>query len=413
MAGTGHQNIAVIRGLTFLMFMMFAMTTDSVGVIIPQIIREFNLSLTAAGAYHYATMAAIALAAILLGFLADRIGRKQTILLGLSIFALNSYLFVFGNSFAYFLCLLMISGASIGIFKTGALALIGDISTSTTEHTSTMNLVEGYFGVGAIVGPAIVTALIHHHVSWKWLYAIAGTMCVLLILIAVSVRYPRTVKTSEESVDLRRTMRMMGNPYALAFGMAELLYVAIEASVYVWGPLYLSAYHGRWLLLASYAISVFFFLRAAGRFLGGWMLSRFDWSWVLALMSFAILLCLAGSVFGGVGAAVVLLPLSGLFMSVIYPTLNSKGISCFPKSEHGAVAGVILFCTCGGAVLGPLAMAALLEALGAPKYAFLLAAVCAAVLLLGLVYNLLRQPTRAVLSRLDAREYGITAPLRT
>ena len=413
MAGTGHQNIAVIRGLTFLMFMMFAMTTDSVGVIIPQIIREFNLSLTAAGAYHYATMAAIALAAILLGFLADRIGRKQTILLGLSIFALNSYLFVFGNSFAYFLCLLMISGASIGIFKTGALALIGDISTSTTEHTSTMNLVEGYFGVGAIVGPAIVTALIHHHVSWKWLYAIAGTMCVLLILIAVSVRYPRTVKTSEESVDLRRTMRMMGNPYALAFGMAELLYVAIEASVYVWGPLYLSAYHGRWLLLASYAISVFFFLRAAGRFLGGWMLSRFDWSWVLALMSFAILLCLAGSVFGGVGAAVVLLPLSGLFMSVIYPTLNSKGISCFPKSEHGAVAGVILFCTCGGAVLGPLAMAALIEALGAPKYAFLLAAVCAAVLLLGLVYNLLRQPTRAVLSRLDAREYGITAPLRT
>ena len=42
-----------------------------------------------------------------------------------------------------------------------------------------------------------------------------------------------------------------------------------------------------------------------------------------------------------VAAAVYLLPLSGLFMSMIYPTLNSKGISCFPKVEHGAVAGVI------------------------------------------------------------------------
>jgi FHS family L-fucose permease-like MFS transporter len=410
MSQSGRQNIAVIRWLTFLMFMMFAMTTDSVGVIIPQIVKEFRLSLTAAGAFHYATMAAIAAAAIFLGFLADRIGRKQTIVLGLTLFALNSYLFVIGNSFAYFLCLLIVSGASIGIFKTGALALIGDISSSTTEHTSTMNMVEGFFGIGAIIGPAIVTALIDNHVSWKWLYTIAGSLCALLIFIALLVRYPHTMKASQEPADLRRTLRMMGNPYALAFGAGELLYVAIEASVYVWGPTYLSDYHGRWVLLAGYAISVFFFLRAAGRFLGVWLLARFDWSVVLLALSVAILVCLTGSVCGGVSAAVVLLPLSGLFMSVIYPTLNSKGISCFPKSEHGAVAGVILFFTCAGAVLGPLAMAALIDALGAPKYAFLLAAGFAALLSAGALYNWLRQPTRSRLSSLDAREYGVSVP---
>ena len=413
MTESGQQNIAVIRWLTFLMFMMFAMTTDSVGVIIPQIVKEFGLSLTAAGSFHYATMTAIASAAILLGFLADRLGRKQTIVLGLVIFALNSYLFVFGNSFAYFLCLLIVSGAAIGVFKTGALALIGDISSSTQQHTATMNLVEGFFGVGAIIGPAIVTALIDHQVSWKWLYTIAGTMCVLLILIALMVRYPRTMRFSDEPVDLKRTLRMMTNPYALAFGMGVLLYVAIEASVYVWGPTYLADYHGGWMLLASYAISVFFLLRAAGRFLGVWMLETFDWSVVLVIMSLAITACLAGSVVGGPATAVFLLPLSGLFMSVIYPTLNSKGISCFQKSEHGAVAGVILFFTCVGAVVGPLAMAALIDMLGSPKYAFLLATVFSAVLLAGLIYNWVRQPTRGVLSNLDAREYGVSEPLRT
>lgn len=407
MSESGQQNITVIRWLTFLMFMMFAMTTDSVGVIIPQIVKQFHLSLTAAGAFHYATMAAIATAAIFLGFLADRIGRKQTIVLGLLVFALNSYLFVLGNSFAYFLCLLTISGASIGIFKTGALALIGDISSSTREHTSTMNMVEGFFGVGAIIGPAIVTSLIHHDVSWKWLYSIAGTLCAVLILIALAVRYPRTMKSTEGAVDLGRTLRMMANRYALAFGFGELLYVAIEASVYVWGPLYLADYRGQWELLAGYAISVFFLLRAMGRFLGAWMLAKFDWAWVLAIMSGAILVCMAGSVYGGVSAAVVLLPLSGLFMSVIYPTLNSKGISCFRKSEHGAVAGVILFFTCAGAVLGPLAMAALIDVLGAPKYAFLMAAAFAALLTAGLIYNLLAQPTRSLLASLDVREYGL------
>ena len=32
---TAKTNLAAIKALTFLMFMMFAMTTDSVGVIIP------------------------------------------------------------------------------------------------------------------------------------------------------------------------------------------------------------------------------------------------------------------------------------------------------------------------------------------------------------------------------------------
>ena len=49
-----------------------------------------------------------------------------------------------------------------------------------------------------------------------------------------------------------------------------------------------------------------------------------------------ILACFAASIAGGVAWASISLPLSGLFMSVIYPTINSKGISCVPKSEHGA-----------------------------------------------------------------------------
>jgi FHS family L-fucose permease-like MFS transporter len=245
-------------------------------------------------------------------------------------------------------------------------------------------------------------------VSWKWLYSIAGTLCVILILIALRVRYPRTLHSTGGTVDLRRTLRMMGNRYALGFGAAVFLYVAIEASVYVWGPLYLANYRGPWPLLASYAVSVFFALRAAGRFLGVWLLARVDWSWAVLILCCAIFICLACSVVFGAGTGVVLLPLSGLFMSVIYPTLNSKGISCFPKSEHGSVAGVILFLTCGGAVLGPLAMAAVIDLFKDPKYAFLVATVFAGLLVAGAFYNALRQPTRSVLANLDAREYGVT-----
>ena len=87
----------------------------------------------------------------------------------------------------------------------------------------------------------------------------------------------------------------------------------------------------------------------------------------MALFSLAILVCFAGAVAGGLSCAVWLLPLSGLFMSMIYPTLNSKGISCFPKTEHGAVSGVILFFTCAAAALGPLAMGAVSDAFRASQ----------------------------------------------
>lgn len=398
-------NTGLIKWLTFLMFMMFAMTTDSVGVIIPRVIREFRLSMTEAGAFHYATMAAIGLAGVLLGFLADRIGRKPTIVLGLSLFALNSYLFAFGNSFAFFLTLLVISGAAIGIFKTAALALIGDISRSTVEHTSTMNAVEGFFGLGAILGPAIVTSLLGRGVSWKWLYIIAGTICVLLIVAAVLVQYPARKQAAASSVGVGHTLKMLRDPYALAFSLGAFLYVAVECAIYVWMPSYLEGYQGSVAWIAAYAISIFFVLRAGGRFLGAWLLSRYSWTVVLALFGSAIFLCFAFSLFLGVGAAAVLLPLSGVFMSVIYPTLNSKGISCFPRSEHGAVAGVILFFTAAGAALGPLAMGAVGDLAGGAKAGFVLATVFAALLALGLVLNFLFDPAQRRLDRVEQSEY--------
>ena len=399
------HNLTAIKWLTYLMFMMFAMTTDSVGLIIPKVIEEFKLSMAAAGAFHYANMIAIALAAIFLGYLADKLGRKKTIVLGLILFALNSYLFAVGNSFMFFIVLLAISGAAIGIFKTGALALVGDISHSTTEHTATMNTVEGFFGVGAIIGPAIVTLLLSRDFSWKWIYIIAGSICVLLIATAALVKYPKTVKSMDEPIDLKRTMGMMKNPYALGFSLGIFLYVAAECAIYVWMPTLFKGYTGSFIFIVAYATSIFFILRVIGRFMGAWVLARFKWTSVMALFSLAIFICFIGSMVGGLSFAIWLLPLSGLFMSMIYPTLNSKGISCFPKTEHGAVAGVILFFTCVAAAAGPWAMGFVSDIFGNPKYGFFLATGFAGLLFAGMLLNWMHNPAGKRLAELDSSEY--------
>ena len=396
--------MARIRWLTYLMFLMFAMTSESVGVIIPSVIREFGLGMTAGGAFHYATMSGIALGGVLLGSMADRFGRKPTILVGLALFGLSASLFAWVSSFGLFLVLLFVGGLAVGIFKTAALALIGDISTSTRAHTATMNVVEGFFGIGAIIGPAIVAYLLSHDASWKWLYLIAAALCGLLMILAWRVPYP-PVQAKTDSAPMADMLAMMRNRYALAFSSGIMLYVGVETAIYVWMPTLLAGYAGPGWQWAAYALSIFFILRVIGRFAGFWLLERFNWTAVLASCGIAILVCFALAIFGGRPMAVMSLPLSGLFMSVLYPTLNSKGISCFPKPQHGAISGVILFFTCVSAVVAPLAMGLIGDYFGDAIYGFYLATLFAAVLAVGLVLNMIFDPASGELAKRGALDY--------
>jgi fucose permease len=395
-----------LKSLVFLMFAMFAMTTDSVGTVIPEVIREFNLGLAAGGSFQYATMSGIGIAAISLGFLADRIGRKITILIGLCLFGGGSALFAAGHSFLLFVALLFVSGLGIGIFKAGALALIGDLSRSTHEHARTMNLVEGFFGVGAIVGPAVVTFAVNHGASWKWVYLVAAMLCFLLVVNSAIFSFPAPIKQREAPARPSEALRLAGDPAAIFFGAALMLYVGAEAAIYVWTPTYLAAYRGPWPLVAGYAVSIFFVLRAFGRFLGVWLLSRWNWSTVLAISSGAMALLFWAAVLGGRSVAVFALPATGLFMSVLYPTINSTGISCHDKGRHGSIAGLLLFLTCASAVAAPLLMGAIGDAFGDIAYSIVVGAVLAALLAGLCVWNVVRAPFAARLAARNLDDYG-------
>lgn len=401
--------------------MMFAMTSDSVGEIIKEVKVAFSVTNAQASLMHSLPMLGIALSGLLLGFLADKLGRKPTIIIGLALFGSACYSFLIANDFLLIVSLMSLSGVAVGIFKTGALALIGDISTSTKQHTATMNGAEAFFGVGAIIGPLIVAYLIHQGVAWQWLYVIAGGVCTVLIVGALLVKYPsynKVTADSSDKVSVLQSLLLMKNPYALGFSVGAFLYVAAESAIYVWMPSYLvcdatsikSTYdcytQGFSQTLAIYSVTAFFILRAAGRFVGIWMMSRFNWTLVLMLFSGAIVVCFALGLWGGKQLALYLFPLTGIFMSVIYPTFNSKGISCFPKHQHGSVAGVILFFTAAGAAAGPFIMGLVSDANGGDaKYGFIVATIFAALLFAGLVYNYLKNPTQQRLAKIEASEY--------
>ena len=403
------KSFAIVSFVTFAMFFMFGMTTDAVGEIIRLARGELGLSNTQASAFHWATMSAIALSGMFLGFLADRLGHKQTIVLGLSIYGVASVLFFAGESFEIYVSLLFVTGLAIGVFKTAALALIGDISSSTEDHTKKMNAVEGFFGVGAIFGPAIVVTLDGAGLSWRWLYLFAAALCAIMIVAAMLTTYPASERSEKKKTGLGRSLRLLGNPYAIGFSLAIAMYVACEVAVFVWLPTFLEGFDGNGLsvFFAAYAVMIFFVLRAAGRFLGVWILDRFDWKLVISVFTGLIFGCFSLSAMGGKNVAVFLLPMSGLFMSMIYPTLNSKGISCFPKRDHGAIAGLILFFTAASAALSPLAMALVSDTFGAGdmRVGFVLATVFAGLLFAAAIANRFLDPAKRALAAANESDY--------
>ena len=392
-------NLTKIKWLTYMMFFVFAMTSDAVGVIIPELIKDYGLTLTQASAFHYVPMAFIAFSGLFLGFLADKLGRKITISLGLMLFSVASFMFAAVDQFSLFILLLAIVGCAIGLFKTGALALIGDISKDSKEHTATMNKTEGFFGIGAMVGPAVVSYLLISGASWKYLYVAAAIICLTLCAIAYFSEYPKIVKHAEDQVSLAKTLTMMKDKYALGFSFAIALYVAVEVAIYVWMPSLLADYQGDHMWLATYALSIFFALRAGGRFLGAWMLSFLNWQTVILVSTSLVAFCYIAAMVFGREIAIWALPLSGLFMSVIYPTINSKGISCYPKYQHGAVAGVILFFTAVAAAIGPLVMGVISDNFGGIEYGFYFATALAVLLAIFAAYNWAKDPAQAALNQ--------------
>jgi fucose permease len=382
-----EPSTGALRLLVYFMFLLFAMTSDAVGSVISEVVGQFQLSLLAAGAFHYVPMIAIAVGGLGLGFLADRLGRKRAIVIGLALYCVSSLLFAFGNGFSFFVVLLAISGVGISVFKVGGLALIGDVAHSESSHTRVMNAAEGFFAIGSIIGPAIVATLVQERLSWKWLYVVAAAMCLLLIVVARRMRFPPSRIQESQALSWQGALDVLRRPYALAFATLIMLYVSVEVAIYVWMPTYVQRYTGAQSWLPIYGLTIFFLLRACGRFLGVWLLQHVHWAAVLALCGLAICGCFTGSLLGGVDLAAWLLPASGLPMSVVYPTLNSKAISYFPKTQHGAAAGVFLFFTAAAAALGPLAMAEVSDALGDIRFGFVLATGFAALLAVGLVLN--------------------------
>ena len=114
---------------------------------------------------------------------------------------------------------------------------------------------------------------------------------------------------------------------------------------------FLSNYHGfNPETVGANAVSYFWGLMTVGGVLGLILLKLIDSKIVLRWFTVLAMITLAAGLFGGDKLSLWAFPVSGFFLSVMYPVIVSLGLNSVSK-HHGSFAGILMTGIAGGAVV--------------------------------------------------------------
>jgi fucose permease len=185
-----------------------------------------------------------------------------------------------------------------------------------------------------------------------------------MILILAFSKFPKIeLKSNEKSGALATHIKLFKNKHIRLFFLAMICYVGAEQGIANWISQFLNVYHGiNPKVLGAATISDFWGLMTLGGIIGLVLLRFFDSRWILITFSGFAMICLIIALFSTAKLALIAFPLTGFFLSVMYPILFSLTLNSFTE-DHGSISGILVTGIIGGAIL-PLIVGWLGDAVG-------------------------------------------------
>lgn len=362
------KNIGIKIAL-FLNYFVFAFLLNSVGTVILQVQRSMDVSKGNASVLEGFKDIPIAIASFILASFLPKIGLKKSMLLGLALVSIFCFITPFTNGFWYFKILFLVIGVSFALIKIAVFATIGLITNNQKEHGSFMGILEGVFMGGILLGNIVFSLFIDDanpkSSNWLNIYWFMGGVALLAFMVLFVSKLDESQATIEKrkfSEDFKEMLLLIVKPLTFIFIISIFLYVLIEQSFQTWFPTFYTDIINAPASMAVQAGAVLGGAFMIGRFLGGFILNKVKWIYLLSfcLVASAILIVLVLPLSGNSSteglitwsnapAVVYLMPLIGLFLAPVYPTINSTILSSLPKHMHSSMAGlIVVFSALGG-----------------------------------------------------------------
>ncbi|MGO4690037.1 MDR family MFS transporter [Glaciibacter sp. 2TAF33] len=195
--------------------------------------------------------------------LADTIGRKPLILIGIGLFLLGSVLCGFAWSMPALIAFRALQGLGAGAVQPMAITIAGDIYT-VAERARTQGYLASVWAVSSVVGPTL-GGVFSEFLSWRWIFFVNVPLC--LIAGWMLVRH------FQEKVERRAHTVDYAGAILLTVGLSALILAVLEGGqAWAWAsPQSIVAFTLGGLLLVAF---VFAERRAAEPILPLWVFSR-------------------------------------------------------------------------------------------------------------------------------------------
>lgn len=331
-------------------------------------LTNFESSLIAAAGFVM-----FGLLSVPMGIFQDRFGRKNTLMIGLSV-ALVGILAVMLlglEKYWVFLAAVLLLGAGATVLQVAGNPIMRDVSD---EGAFSSNLSLGQFvkAIGSFTAPAVFFfAEILGYTktqSWSVLFPLFAAAIVVTIFSVATLKVKERA-SDNRTASITSCLRLLANPFVAAFVFGIFVYVGAEVCIGSGMAVYFNEQFGVDEALATKYVMYFFITIMAGRFLGAVILRKIcpklflKLTALLAIAGFGIFALGSKVLAGAIGSpflaahgealTTLSLVVIALGYANIFPLIFSIAIDRMPAKSN-ELSGLMVTAICGGAFLFPL-----------------------------------------------------------
>jgi len=364
-----RNNLLVV--LIMLVFFTVSFLTNILGALNQKVSDSFTLTETMAGLLPFAFFIAYGVMSIPFGFMIEKFGEKMIMIVAFMFAFAGSLAFAIFPVFNVFIISLFTIGAGMAALQVVINPLL---RVSGGENNYAFNSVMGQlvFGLASFISPqmysyfvtnidkgnvnkpliGLMLGLVPENMSWVSVYWAFAAIAILMGVVIFLVKFPRVELQEDEKVGSKDSfLELIKNKHVILYFIGIFMYVGSEQGISYWLSKFLKIYHGiNPDLEGADAVSYFWGLMTLGGMLGLVLLKLYDSKLVLRWFTVLAIICVAAGLFGSAEVALWALPISGFFLSVMYPTIVSLGLNSVDK-HHGSFAGILMTGIAGGAIV--------------------------------------------------------------
>ncbi|KAF3891107.1 MFS transporter [Tolypothrix bouteillei VB521301] len=333
--------------LSFYAFIAIGVAEGGLGVLIPSIQQTYNLTSATISLLFLSQVTGYIIAALASSILTSNMGMARMLLLASVVLTCALVSYALSPYWWLMVATGTLLGLGIGLIDAG----INSYIANEQQQADLMGLLHAFYGIGALLGPAIATTLLAFNLHWRSIYLVFATFVGIMVagmLWAVVYDYkPLNKRVQVTGTNARTNLRVaLTTPVVCIAALFLFIYVGTEASVGSWAYSVQSLSRGTPKLLAGYSVSGYWIGLTIGRAVTGRIVKR--WGALRTLERSLLLLGLGLTAWWLLPNQLLSLPIIGFALAPIFPLT----IWLMPQRVSKAIVPAAIGCMTSVASLG-------------------------------------------------------------